>query len=151
MKVDCDHIYDAKKLKKIFSLLKNKNDCVILSRLNLHYLDGKLYTFKNSDELLERKDHWIINNHDLNFTNWYEIKKDGKVSGCETLSIEDRNIIVTDLTNWHFPAIKKQREVKELDNLVPFSEYLKKYPKYKITEDMLDEERILKECKKFKK
>lgn len=151
MKVDCDHIYDAEKLKKVFSLLKNKNDCVILSRLNLHYLDGKLYTFKNSDELVERKDNWIINNHNLNFTNWYEIKQDGKISGCEALNVEDRNIIVTDLTNWHFPAIKKQREVREIENLVPFSEYLKKYPKYKITEDMLDEERIIKECKKFKK
>lgn len=147
IKIDCDHIYDTKKLKKVLSIPQSSNDCVILSRLNLHYLNGKLYTFKNEKELIESKDHWIINNHDLHFVNYSGFTSEGKYLACETLDIKNRNLIVTDLINWHFPAIKKQREMNDLERLNPFSEYLKKYPRYKITEDMLDEKRIIKKLK----
>lgn len=149
MKVDVDHIYDAEKLKKVFHLLKKPSDCVILSRLDLHYLDEKLYTFKGSKNLIESKDHWIINNYDLNFTLYSGYNEDGTYVGCETLKVKDRNLIFTQLTNWHFPCMKKNRYVTDLSKLEPFKNYKKNYSTEKITSDMMDEERILMECKKF--
>lgn len=150
MKVDTDHIYDAEKLKKVFYLLKKPNDCVILSRLDLHYLKEKLYVFKGKRNLIESKDNWIIHNHNLKFILYSGYNEDGSYVGCETLKIKNRNLIFTQLTNWHFPCIKKDRYIENLNKLEPFSEYIKNYPKDKITFDMLDEEKILKKCKKFK-
>lgn len=148
MKVDCDHIYDAEKLKKVFSLAKKKNDCIILSRINLHYLNGNLYAFKNGVRVLETKDHWIINNYDLEFKLYSEYKNNRFIA-CETLDVNNRNIIMTDVTNWHFPCIKEERKCEDISLLSPFEEIKDSYPMYKVTEDMIDEQKILNRCKEF--
>lgn len=75
MKVDCDHVYDAEKILKVFFIPKNKKDCVILSRLNLHYDNGKIYCLGNPP-LSEVKDHWIIYNDDLKFQLYRDYIKD---------------------------------------------------------------------------
>lgn len=148
MKVDVDHIYDAEKLKKVFYLLKKPSDCVILSRLDLHYLNEKLYTFKDKENFKAPLDMWIINNSNLKF----ELFKTNKSEffACETLKVKDRNIIFTQLTNWHFPCMKKERYIEDLNKLETFKNFKKNYLGLEITPDMLDEDRIIEECKKFK-
>lgn len=149
MKVDVDHLYDAEKLKKVFHLLKKPSDCVILSRLDLHYLDGKLYTFKDSETIKAPLDMWIINNHNLKFKIYRGYSKNGEFLGYETLRVKDRNLMFTQLTNLHFPCIKKDRFVDDLSKLEPFEKFKKNFSGWEITPDMLDEERILNGCKKF--
>lgn len=148
MKVDCDHVYDAEKLLKVFSIPKNIKDCVILSRLDLHYENGKIYCL-GSQPLVEQKDNWIIYNDNLKFELYKDYTRDNKFIAWESLKIKDRNLIFSDLTNWHFPCIKASRNQIDKNRLYSFEKYLKEYPKNKITEDMLDEERILKICKRF--
>lgn len=151
IKIDCDHVYDAEKLKKLFSLIKHPNDCVIISKLNLHY-DGKNLFALKKGTFNEVKDHWIIKNEKLNFILAKEYYRDEqgneKMNACEGLEVKSRNLIFSDLTNWHFPFIKNSRNI-EKEKLISLDEFKKIYTKNKITEDMLDENRILEICKKF--
>lgn len=40
IKIDCDHVYDTEKLKKIFKIPKSKNDCIILPKINIDIMNG---------------------------------------------------------------------------------------------------------------
>lgn len=64
----------------------------------------------------------------------------------EVLNIKHLNWIFTDLTNWHFPLMKKSRiHLATDDNLLPLSQ-ISQYidcQKSHIPADMLDEQRIL--------
>ncbi len=167
IKIDCDHIFDAEKLKKIFYLPKKNNDIVILSRLDLHY-DGKELYVIGEKPLIESKDNWIVKNKNLNFKLVsYETIKNSKefIIECESLyknneminsSISEKqyNFIYTELVNWHFPLVKKWRtnlkDYNQNSKLIKFIEYKKNAPiNTKINENMLDEKRILEVCKRF--
>lgn len=108
----------------------------------------KIYCL-GSQPLVEQKDNWIIYNDNLKFELYKDYTRDNKFIAWESLKIKDRNLIFSDLTNWHFPCIKASRNQIDKNRLYSFEKYLKEYPKNKITEDMLDEERILKICKRF--
>lgn len=40
IKIDCDHIYESEKLKKIFKIITSDKDCVILPKINIGKIDG---------------------------------------------------------------------------------------------------------------
>lgn len=153
IKIDCDHVYDAEKLKKLFSLIRHNNDCIIISKLNMHYDGENIFVFKKGG-FNEVKDHWIIKNKNLKFTlnENYEKAPNGEIkfTATEVLKVKNRNLIFSDLTNWHFPYIKQRREnIIDREKFITLDEFKKEYPKNKITEDMLNENRILEICKKF--
>lgn len=166
IKIDCDHIYNYKKLQKIMYLPKNENDVVIISRLDMHYYNNTVYVI-TENPLVELKDHFIIKNKNLEFkmTSW-EFQRNNKkyISNVEGLYKDGKNIvssymekrinfIYTELTNWHFPLIKNWRsgikDILEDKKLILLSEYKNKAPKNKISEEMLNEQKILEVCKNF--
>ena len=165
IKIDCDQIYDAEKLKKIFYIPKKDNDCIILPRIDLDIVKSEIYTISNTP-IIEEKDHFILKNIDLNFklVSWY-VEKEGKkyFTACEGLFKENKNLVsksmekildftYVEVTNYHFPLIKNWREekFKKLEKLIKFNEYKKIAPiGTKIDEKMLDEKKIKDICKKF--
>lgn len=169
IKIDCDHIYNAQKLKKIFYIPQKDNDVVVLSRLDMHFSRNELY-FISKNPLIELKDHWILkkdsDNHKFEMVNWEYVKNNRKYfASCEGLFWKKHNIvskfcekrlnfIYVELTNWHFPLIKNWRNnledyMKE-SNLVNFEEYKMIAPiGRKISEDMLDKNKIMEICKQF--
>ena len=155
IKIDCDHIYDTEKLKKIMYIPKNDKDCIIISKLNLHYDNDRneILVFKRNP-FNESKDHWIIKNNSLNFylAKWYEMKDKKKIfRACEGLSVSDRNIIHVELLNYHFPMVKQWRNSYLIeDETIGLDIYKQTAPiGTKIDEKMLDENKIIDICKKF--
>lgn len=151
IKIDCDHIFDSNKLKKIFFLPQKDKDFVILSRLNIHVLKNRVYTIKNSS-FVETSDFFIVKNDNLEFKNKIFSTENKKFKACEVISrkgrkefdIEKYNLIYGELTNYHFPRIKKWRENIEDTELIPLEEY-KNSIKLKniIDENFLNSDRIL--------
>lgn len=166
IKIDCDHIYDSEKLRKLMYLPKKENDYVVISRLNLHVVDKKVYIITRNP-LLEDRDHFIVKNRGLFFKNisWY-YKKEGNeyFVACEGLfkdginvvsskSEKYYNFIYSEVNNYHFPMVKTWRKnlfdyIKE-KNLYSFKEYKNSIFSNKninniIDKKMLDEEKILK-------
>ena len=64
IKIDCDHVYDTEKLKKLMYLPKKDTDIISYSRLNLHYENEKLYVIKNPT-LFDVGDSWLLKNEDI--------------------------------------------------------------------------------------
>lgn len=167
IKIDCDHVYDSEKLKKIFYLPKKENDVVILSRLDLHYYNENIYTITRNP-LVELKDHFIIKKKSLKFkmVSW-EFERNNKkyFANVEALYSDGQNLtsseieknvnfIYSELTNWHFPLIKNWRngikDILEDKEFILLSEYKKLAPvKTRIDIKMLDENRIKKICENF--
>lgn len=69
----------------------------------------------------------------------------------EYLPLKGRNKIYTIGNNWHFPFIKKYRQnyYRETLKIEDWKRKNKNLIGYKISEDMLDEDRILEVYKKF--
>ena len=165
IKIDCDHVYDAEKLKKIFYIPKNDKDCIIISRLDLHFQNEKLYTI-SKNPLVESKDHFLLKNKNLKFKKVLmniEIEGENYFTACEGLvkeeidlnsrKIENKlNFIYVELVNYHFPLVKKWRQsgFEGREYLTDFNEYKKMAPiGTKIDEKMLDEKKIIDTYKKF--
>ena len=138
IKIDCDHVYDTEKLRKLMYLPKKDTDVISYSRLNLHYENKKLYVIKNPT-LFDVGDSWLL--------------KNGRFFAYEGIIIpKNRNFYNTGLFNWHFPFIKISRNI-EKNNLIEYEKYnFSLYDKlyYHIEKDMIDKERILNICKRFK-
>lgn len=155
IKVDCDHVFNAEKLKKIFYLPKNDNDCIILPRLNLYYdkEENKVYTSKKTP-YVDSKDFWLLKNNNLKFvlSKWIH-REDGKEEfrACEDLYVKNKNLIYVELNNYHFPTVKNWRGSKiDKKLLIPLKEYIKTAPiGTKIDVNMLDENKILDICQKL--
>jgi beta-1,4-N-acetylgalactosaminyltransferase len=162
IKIDCDHVYDGEKLKKLFYLPKKDNDYIVISRLDLAVVDNKIYTITDKP-FVESKDFFLLKNRNLNFKNSsWEYKKNGKIflAGCETLYINNYpansskieksyNFIYGELVNYHFPLAKKWRKdkneyIKE-SSLVLFEKFKNNINlKNKIDINLLEEDKILK-------
>ena len=159
IKIDCDHVYNAEKLKKIFYLPKKENDIVVISRLDLHYYDNKIYTITDKP-LVELKDNFLLKNQNLEFkmSSW-EFERNNKkyFANVEALYRNNKNLtssaiekevdfIYTELVNWHFPLMKNWRngikDILEDKKLIKLSEYKKIAPiNSKIAIEMLDEKK----------
>ena len=167
IKIDCDHVYDAEKLKKIFYLPKKENDIVVLSRLDLHYCNENIYTITRNP-LIELKDNFFLKKKNLKFkmVSW-EFERNNKkyFANVEALYRNGQNLtsseieknvnfIYSELTNWHFPLIKNWRngikDILEDKEFILLSEYKKLAPiKTRVDIKMLDENKIKKICENF--
>lgn len=160
IKIDCDHIYDAKKLYKSFYIPKNKYDVVSYARIDFHYSNGNLFVrHKNKEIYYEPNDHFLINNLNVK---WKEIVIDRTKSGWkkatrrtllkntasfELLSLEGFRTSYTELNNYHFPLLKKsRRDLVKNQDLLPLAEFKKQYLEklsQRVDEAMLDEKLLL--------
>lgn len=157
MKVDCDHVYHPDYVEDLCRLLLRKNDCIMLSRLNIHHCkDDQVYSCQMPKydilDLQEPGDHWILYNGDAipksPFTMYVN---DQNVPVHEHLEfVREKNRIYSILSNWHFPYLKSRRwEWAEED------EYYKPYRtsdlyafrqgqyRDRLPKEMIDEKRIL--------
>lgn len=150
IKIDCDHVFDTEKLRRMCYLPQNTNDCVVLSRLNLH-CDGELYIPKER-AFCNAGDSWIVFNNHLKYR-FKKVDDDPYYKYYETLDLEGHNFIFTDCTNWHFPFLKayRQGETDKFDVFKNYRNYLDRYALQKIPADMLDEDRIKNICMSFGK
>ena len=114
--IDCDHIYNAKKLYKAFYLAKYKHEIVGIARLCSIFVKQNEVFIGNipNVELLENYfingwDHRLIyKTKNLKFIVWYP--DETKQAFYEQLSgVGKRRYIYTELNNYHFALIKEKR------------------------------------------
>lgn len=150
IKIDCDHIYDTEKLRKIMYLPRNKKEVISFSRFDLHYENSKLYVLKDN-YIKDPVDHWLLNNNNI-FFHFKSGEKNGKFYAWEQINLKEKEkrkevkIYHTELFNWHFPFIKDSRTIDKR-NLVDFDSFKFKNWEiflYKISKEMYDKERIIK-------
>lgn len=150
IKIDCDHIYDTEKLKKVMYLPRNKKEVISFSRFDLHYENSKLYVLKDN-YIKDPVDHWLLNNNNI-FFHFKSGERNGKFYAWEQINLKERvkrkevKIYHTELFNWHFPFIKDGRTIDK-KNLVDFDNFKFKNWEiflYRISKEMYDKERIIK-------
>ena len=112
IKIDCDHIYDAKKLYKSFYLPKKSYEIVVIARSDILIKDNQVFVGKAhsgiDNILLNGTDHWLIYNKGLRFNVWFSDKN--KQSFYEGLHCKIARLTYhTELNNYHFPHIKNSR------------------------------------------
>lgn len=155
IKIDGDHIYDAEKLKQMFYLPKDDHEFFVMSRINLHIQNGRLFFIKNNP-FYYGGDHWLIKKTPkLQFsmsvgTGATNFTGKRHFYAWEGLNLSHLKGYSTDLLNWHFPLIKKYRSTMPTD-LLPFSQ-IHQYidaKKNHIPQDMLNEQLILEKAKQF--
>lgn len=147
IKIDCDHVFNTEKLRRIMYLPKTNEDCIILSRIDLHIENEKIYI--HEDGLIETTDFWIVKNNNLHFK-FHKGYKNGKFFAYEHLSLGAKYYIHTELINYHFPYLKNYRSKLKKEEMIPLEEFLKNENiGKKIDLEMLDKERILSIYKKF--
>ncbi|MCX2717356.1 hypothetical protein OQH61_06375 [Helicobacter sp. MIT 21-1697] len=101
VKIDTDHIYEARKLYKSFYLAHKKWDMVLHSRINFFYNGEQILVDKAFKNVFEG-DHWLINHFDLKFVPFHH--------HYEQLIPHSNHIISTELPSWHFPYQKQSRK-----------------------------------------
>ena len=113
IKIDCDHIYDAKRLYKSFYLPKKPYEAVAIARLDILVKEcqvrvGKyVHEWLQGDFLNKGYDHWLIYNEGLCFEDGGKV---GDELHYEHLRISRRqSFYLTELNNYHFPLIKHQK------------------------------------------
>lgn len=98
MKVDCDHIYQPYYVEDLCRLLVRKNDCIMLSRLNIHHCeDEQVYSCQwpkyDIMDLQEPGDHWILYNGDnISESPFTMLRNDQNVPIHEHLSLIENGI-----------------------------------------------------------
>lgn len=129
IKIDCDQIYDAKKLKESFKLAKTPRDIVYYFRINLHCFDDAILIDKNAP-LYDPADHWLICNNGLFFVNSIVEEYEEKIFYWESLVIPFYHLWVdAPLNTWHFPCIKASRRNFALrENYIPITKYKEVIP-----------------------
>ena len=153
VKIDCDHIYDAKKLYKSFYLPKHKYEVVTFAKFQVLVKDKEVRIEKGNNEpyflknvIIEADDHWLICNDNLNFKVWhpngekqqfYEVLDEGKA----------KRHIHTEINSYHFPLVKSSR-AKHNDNAIKTAftlDEIRKSPLVgaRIDPALLDEKKIL--------
>ncbi|MDR2526741.1 MAG: hypothetical protein LBC92_02600 [Rickettsiales bacterium] len=159
MKIDVDQIYDSDKIRQNINLISDNNDCVIPTRLQSHYDGENLYILKNKP-FLDDADHWILLNKYLEFTdcNPKDERKDYE-SSCENLSNTGRRHIYGEISSYHFPFMKKNRNEVDYNNLMLFDDFikdkeqilstLKKRKTFILDDKMLDKNYIMNIVEKF--
>lgn len=115
IKIDCDHIYDAKKLYKAFYLPKNHFDIMIKPRFNVVIKEKQVY-IANSKGCYDMQydfwhrgvDDWLLYNDSLEFKESFADKE--KQFSYEIWVFKGaKRYIHTELNNYHFPLIKNSR------------------------------------------
>ncbi|AWI34418.1 beta-1,4-N-acetylgalactosaminyltransferase [Helicobacter apodemus] len=165
IKLDMDHIYDAKKLFKSLYLLKKNTDILTLSRMDFYIQWEEIYISKSGRGYYNRAgDQTLRYNHNFKYyerilspklQDWGEQILKGKPtqSQLEALQgdyhsyeakIEDSysRIYRSELCHYHFPNIKKRREGIP-KNALPLKEFNDEAIGIEIDPKMLEKETIL--------
>ncbi|SDE33226.1 hypothetical protein [Riemerella columbipharyngis] len=158
IKIDCDHIYDTKKLSKLMYLPANDNDVICLPYLNFHYekrREGKFLALLKQIPLKQHRDHWILKKtEELKFIIKHnpDYKNKGDDIAWEWLSgYQNHNLMDTNVICWHFPFLKSYRRIfPEIISVQEYISMMNSRDKYLIPRDMLSEQKILNEVKKFR-
>ncbi len=150
IKIDCDHIYDAKKLYKSFYLAKSPYERVVIARMDMLVKNSQIFIQKSpwydmDDFLNSGTDHWLIYNKNLHFEVWYPDKE--KKQFYEILKFEPKITFHTELNNYHFALIKQTR-AKHLDEALKGAFTLNEIKQSRlvgtrIDSALLDEKKIL--------
>ncbi|WP_233704461.1 beta-1,4-N-acetylgalactosamyltransferase [Helicobacter cynogastricus] len=155
IKIDVDHIYDAKKLFQSFYLPKNNKEAVAYSRINLMVYRGRVFVHNTYDfgYIPPLGDQVLFYNDKCHFIGWFW---DDRPVYLENWHFERPIFYIPDgeLVHWHFPCVKHSRlrdKIKKWD-WIPLEEF-KKYHAHRLGNEidpiMLDEERILKAYASF--
>ncbi|EAK0828456.1 beta-1,4-N-acetylgalactosaminyltransferase [Campylobacter lari] len=158
VKIDVDHIYDAKKLYKSFYIPKKDNDVVSIARMNFAICENKVYIVPNY--YIDVADHWLVKNIQLQWEEvlilgdsfeWKEIPQKEKckyqsLSSYEILRLKKHIIYHTELTNWHFPFVKQHRKLKIRNDWILLSDFKDQFSyliNSRIDEKLLNKDRII--------
>lgn len=156
IKIDCDHIYDAKMLYKTFYLIESSNDFIVYPRINFIIKNNHIF-IQNNDKYgyLTGEDQLLICNNGISFipfkssksAQWLDIN-DTKENLVREMIDFRRNLraIFAPLMQWHFPAIKERRVdfIKHLD-LLTLQDFIelnrdligKKIPHFYVDKDVI--------------
>ncbi len=160
IKIDCDHIYDAKKLYKSFYIPKSIKEVVMYSRINFVVRNLEVFVCNSGDFgfLDAWGDQWLFYNDCEPFEIWQhngEVLEIWQHNGdvYEILKLKDKHHIKDkELMQWHFPLAKKRRNALVDNDLIPLKDFKKHHADLigtRIEESMLDEKRILEMYQKF--
>ncbi|WP_258108300.1 beta-1,4-N-acetylgalactosaminyltransferase [Campylobacter lari] len=160
IKIDVDHIYDAKKLYKSFYIPRKDFDIVCFSKFNISVNKNKIYV--TPPYFIDSSDHWLIKNTNLQWKEalvlggsieWNEITNEQlrnipytDISFYEALDVRGKKIYYTELSNWHFPFVKQHRKLQIQDNWVTLEDFKNKFHhliNIRIDEKLLDKDRII--------
>ena len=151
VKIDTDHIFDAKKLYKSFYLPKHTYEMVIIARMDILIKENQVFVGKFPNEmggfLVSGLDHWLLYNKGIKFEQWFP-NKDDKSYSYELMRPKHRRInLRTELNNYHFPQIKSSRASANDERIkTAFAlDEIRKSPLVgtRIDPAMLDEKKIL--------
>lgn len=153
IKIDCDHIYDAKKLYKSFYLPRHRYESVCYAKFQVLIKNKEVRIQKGNNEpyfldniIIEADDHWLICNDDLKFVVWYP-DKDTKQLFYEVLCEGRKMHIYTEINSYHFAYTKETRQSRneQLFNTGFTLKQVKQSPLVgtRIDPAMLDKDKIL--------
>lgn len=167
MKIDVDHIYDAKKLYKSFYNMLNRKSNLALAypRINFLYINDKFYIQKVADygfipgydQLLSLKDNLITHEERKvsKASQWLDVNDNSPVLFSEVAKFKSgMKFLMADLVQWHFPAFKtyRQRYQKHLE-LIELDDFIKFHKNFhyadKIDFSMIDEKVLREKIAKF--
>ena len=111
IKIDCDHIYDAKKLYKSFYLPKKSYEKLVQSRIDIFIKNNQIFVSKAKGDgkfISDGTDYFMLYNKGLRFNVWFPDKE--KKLFYEVLYYKTARLsYISEPTNYHFPLIKNSR------------------------------------------
>lgn len=137
IKIDCDHIYDAKMLYKTFYLARDARDCVVYPRVNFIVEQGRIFVQNNgANGYITGGDQLLLCNNDISFAQRFTSKSaqwlnpnDNAQNLISEIMVLPKNLrnIYAPLMQWHFPAVKSHRTdfVRHLD-LIELQDFITK-------------------------
>lgn len=119
IKIDCDHIYDAKMLYKTFYLAKSSKDCIIYPRVNFIVRYNQIFVQNNEvNGYIEGGDQLLLCNNNISFAprstsksaQWINPNERQQNLISEIMVLPKKlHYIHAPLMQWHFPAVKSRR------------------------------------------
>ena len=150
IKIDCDHIYDAKKLYKAFYLPKKRYERLVQSRINVCIKDRQIFITKDKNGVdgffSVGADYVMLFNKGLHFNVWFPDKERKRF--LEVLHYRPARLSYQiEMTNYHFPLIKNSR-VSDNENAIKNAFSLEQVRQSdlvgtRIDPEMLDKNKIL--------
>ena len=143
IKIDADHIYDAKKLYESFYAIQGDNEAIAYPRINFLFIDNEIRIQNlNNYGYIKGGDQLLIKNNGVYFlhrmvckpSQWIDSNDSNKILYSEVQIIPKNTYIHNArLMQWHFPALKNRRLnfVKKLPT-ISLEEFKKYHSKPKV-------------------
>jgi len=175
IKIDVDHLYDAKKLYKSFYLPKSPQDIIALSRMDFYLRHNQVFILKTGRGCFNRAgDQIMICNQNFKFYEWI---KSSEIREFRKQIIQDKpskeqqiamqkgydsyeakidspyaKVYRSELCHYHFPSVKQRRGFANPNGGIPLQEFLSSKEEAIGTEidpQMLEEQYILQLYQRF--